>query len=642
MTANRSSFRLSLIALTLGGLAALPVTAHSQDKSPAGFPIDWSHSHVAYRQGASLKEVKKIESDPRYLLHQYMQQQAERRGLSAKKGNSKNPLTIDWAVSLGNGAVAQNMFPAKFDFATTNTASCSDWVVFGLNVTGDTTAAGGKQANLIAFNNLYGTAGSCAATPAVLFSYADTSGPITTSPVISYLDNGAQVAFVANEGGKATLRVIKYKSGDGTAAAAPVALPGTGSQVSFQYSSTTNTNSPLYIDYFNDAAYVGDDGGFLYKISPVFGGGTPAQVWKATLAGKLTGPVLDQANNVVLVGSSNGDLYSRKAADGTQAAAALIVGDGSTSGGIVDPPVIVEEGIGVTTYAFATTGCDSTSSNNGLLYEASETATTLVKLATENIGTASTIAGTCATNNLHSPTLDDAAYNGTAGNDYVCGTQSSFFSGSGKVAPELYSFSFPSGGGAIGSGSSTTPSSMNSSDECSPITYFTSNSTSKIFMGMGYSSQGTVNSYTVSGTGGFSAATSVTTPNGLGGTSGIIVDNTSATAGLANVYFSGLTAGNVSATSGSCKSFSVTAKSSGTTVTLTGTGFNFTVGSTIVVSGFSGTIPATYNGTWVVGSVSGTTSLTYTDTSASTDNTSSNGTASWGVCGFQLSQSGLS
>ena len=149
MTANRSSFKLSLIALTLGGLAVLPVTALSQDKSPVGFPIDWSHSHVAYRQGASLKEVKKIESDPRYLLHQYLQQQAEKRGLPAQKGHTPAPLSVDWAVSLGNGAVAQNMSPAKYDFATSNGVSCSDWIVFGLNVTGDTTASGGSRQILL-------------------------------------------------------------------------------------------------------------------------------------------------------------------------------------------------------------------------------------------------------------------------------------------------------------------------------------------------------------------------------------------------------------------------------------------------------------------------------------------------------------
>src|SRR5262249_17028040 len=159
--------------------------------------------------------------------------------------------------------------------------------------------------------------------------------------------------------GKATLVVLKYKSGNGTAAAAPVLVPGTGSKVSLQYSTTTNTNSPVYVDFSSDTAYVGDDGGKLYKISPVFGGGTPAVSWTATLAGVLTGPVLDQVHSVVLVGSSNGTLNARKVSDGTAVASALAVGDGSASGGIVDPPVIVT---GTTTYAFATAGCDSTQS----------------------------------------------------------------------------------------------------------------------------------------------------------------------------------------------------------------------------------------------------------------------------------------
>jgi len=262
----------------------------------------------------------------------------------AKALKKKGSLKADWAVSLGTGGMAQNMSPAKYSFTTGGTPSCSDWVVFALNTT-----PGNSQATLIAFNNLYGSAASpvCTTNPSVLFAYK-TLGAIATSPVISFNDNGLQVAYVDNEAGIATLVVLKYKSGDGTAAAAPVAVPGTGSQVRLQYSTTTNTNSPLYVDFASDTAYVGDDGGTLYKISPVFGGGTPVTLATATLAGKLTGPVLDQIHNVVLVGSSNGDLYSRKVSDLTAAATALTVGDGSASGGIVDPPVIVT---GTTTYA---------------------------------------------------------------------------------------------------------------------------------------------------------------------------------------------------------------------------------------------------------------------------------------------------
>jgi hypothetical protein len=138
--------------------------------------------------------------------------------------------------------------------------------------------------------------------------------------------------------------------------------------------------------------------------------------------------------------------------------------------------------------------------------------------------------------------------------------------------------------------------------------------------------------------GAIGALTTDTSPGGLGGTSGIIVDNSSTTSSLANVYFAGLQAGNVAG--GSCQSFTVSASNAGTTVTLTGTGLNFPVGGTIVVSGFTGT-PAFYNGTFQVASVTGTTSLTYTD-SAATSNTSQTGhTAAWGTCAFQLTQSGL-
>ncbi len=641
---HKPSMMLALMGLLLG---TMPLFAQ------AGLPIDWSSKHVIYTPAKTLAEWEAVRRDPR-ALHQEMMRnkrlgtpfaseivrsasEPSISGLSSSRGVGaaglkKSPFKVDWAVSLANGAVAPDMSPAKYDFITNNAPSCSDWVVYGLNV-----ASSATQASLVAFNNLYGTTNGCTANPQAIFAY-ETVGPVITSPTISYGDSGAQVAYVDNESGKATLVVLKYGTGtgNGTSAASPVALPGTGTKVSLTYSTTTNSNSPVYIDYVSDTAYVGDDGGKLYKISPVFGGGTPVTVKTATLAGTLAGPVLDQLHGVVLVGSSNGDLYAVNSSTfAALTGSPLAVGTGGTNGGVVDPPVIVTGT--TTTYAFVTTGC--TSSSVGELYEASVTGTALAKVASPNISQSH---NSCATNNLHAPALDDAVYNGTAGYLYVCGTVIKTNSTSGTAeAPDLYSFSFnPSSGALGGSATSTVSASGTASDECSPLTYFTSNSTSRIFLGVGTAgAASSINGSAVTTAGAIGALTGVTTPDGLGGTSGIVVDNSSATASLANVYFSGLTAGNV--TGGSCLSFTVSGSSSGTTVTLTGTGFNFAVGNPIVVSGFTGT-RAVFNGTFVVASTTGTTSLTYTDSAASGTITSgTGGTASWGTCGFQLTQTTL-
>jgi len=612
------------VALMVG---AVPLSAQANE--PVGFPIDWSFNHVVYPPTNWLAQWQAVHKDPRALYQEMVRNNRLTAASDSTVTKKKRSLKADWAVSLGTGAVAQNMSPAKYSYITTGTPSCNDWVVFGLNV-----PPAANQATLMAVNNLYGMANGCTASPGVLFAY-ETAGPIATSPVISFNDGGLQVAYVDNESSKATLVVLTYKSGDGTAAAAPVAVPGTGSKVSLQYSTTTNTNSSIYVDFSNDIAYVGDDGGTLYKISPVFGGGTPVTKAKATLAGKLSGPVLDQLHSVVLVGSSNGMLYSQKSSDMTAAAAAVTVGNGSTYGGIIDPQTVVT---GTTTYAFATTDCNANGGGgSGILSEASVTASTLTQVASNNI---SEPAHACGANNLHAPALDDAVYNGSAGYLYVCGTtkNTSGTPSQGTPGPPvLYSFTFNPNSGVLGTSAAhtLTPSGTAATDECSPLSYFTSNSTSDIFFGMG-TSTGSINSSTVTNTGSIGALTTKASPGGLGGTSGIIVDNSNATTSLANVYFGGLQAGNV--TGGSCQTFTgLSASVSSGTVTVTGSSsFNFAVGQTVVISGFGGT---NYNGTFET--ITGTTASTIKYTSSASGTPGTAGQASWGVCGFQLTQSGL-
>ena len=197
----------------------------------------------------------------------------------------------------------------------------------------------------------------------------------------------------------------------------------------------------------------------------------------------------------------------------------------------------------MTTDAFVTTGCNGSDAS---LYEASETAAGVATLATSPTGAGGIgDAHGCGSNNLHAPALDDNSYNGLAGNGYVCGTVVRTGSAPGGTeAPVLYSFTFPAGGGAFALTAFTLTPTANAASECSPITYFTSNSTGKDFHGHWLMPAGghELNSNTVSA-GVFSATTQDTTPNALGGTSAIVVDNASATASQANVYFTGLAAG---------------------------------------------------------------------------------------------------
>ena len=137
--------------------------------------------------------------------------------------SKKAPLTRDWSASLGGAAatVGNEMYPAKFSF-NTGTANCAsatnpDYVAFNTGLDGS-----GSQASIIAFDNLYGS-GLCTGTvPTVYWSY-NTGCRITTSVVLSNDAKGSQLAFINTPGsGAASLKVLKWKAGQGTSATTPV------------------------------------------------------------------------------------------------------------------------------------------------------------------------------------------------------------------------------------------------------------------------------------------------------------------------------------------------------------------------------------------------------------------------------------
>lgn len=368
----------AMAAWCVGFLLLAPCLWAQEAAAPkhVGVPQDWSEHNVVFSFDGLARHPDLIYREPR-VRHQVMQRFPAPNsnffrvvdGGTDSAGNSAHDR--DWSVNLVRGRVAANMFPAKFSFNPGAPPSCqNDYVVFGLNVAGAT----GKQANLVAFNNLYaGTGGLCGAAPTVMFAYNVTTakgGYVSLSPVIS--EDGTKIAFVETLSGSAVFHVLTWAAGQGaiTKSAAPAAM----TSLTFSTSARSTTSSP-WVDYTNDIAYVGDDKGLVYKITGVFHG-TPAlsgAPWPVTISnGRLSPPVLDSERGLLMVGSRSGTLYQVNIANG--ALATLVVGK---NGSIVAPP-IVDVTNGTT---FVVSANDGTSA---VLVEA-DTAT-LTQLAKARIG----------------------------------------------------------------------------------------------------------------------------------------------------------------------------------------------------------------------------------------------------------------
>ena len=368
------------------------------------------------------------------------------------------------------------------------------------------TLSGGAdgRASIIAYNNLYSTQGSVGGYcnhdgPSVMWSYktnsgGNTTGTNVTSPVLSL--DGTKVVYVetnTNANGGASLHILAWKSGQGTAIDAPVAPD----QVVADWSSCTggnscivditfngaqaDTNSSPFYDYTGDALYVGDDNGVLHKFTPVMTG-TPSEVttggWPVTVHSgfKLSSPVFDSGSGNIFVGDSGGRVsYVRDSAStvGTCAsgnAPCLGLSTLALGGSIVDAPLI-DSSIGK---VFVFNGKDST---NGGVHEA-DTALSSASHISVNVG------GTSASGSaIHSGTFDDTYMNSPVGTGYlfVCGKGS----GVGD-RPAIHRIGIQNG---VMNGSSDGALTVVSSsfEECSPVSeiYNTATSTDWIFFSVG-------------------------------------------------------------------------------------------------------------------------------------------------------------
>jgi hypothetical protein len=544
-------------------------------KQHFGYPQDWSSRHLVMAGEGGQDPLRNGSREPRHVYNRVMREVAregERRRHRHPPLRQKN-IKVDWAVSLENGFVPANMFPAKYRFDVTAESCSTDYVVFGLTVNT------GTQANLVGINNLYTEASPACngGTPFVSFAYNTLthSGQIRTSPTISA--DGKKVAFVESTNGGSYFHVLVLPNPlpSGSGAAGSVRSPATpsscttpttaGCMTTTAVFGGTNTDSSPWIDYNNDTAYVGTDDGKLYKISPVFGGGTPTVVsdtnWPVTVvtsgsSNVVTDPIVDDTASRIFMGDANGYLYAISLTAPAKATSARVtigwVGHGNGTG-VVDPPIVVNDPANATTdQVFAFTGCSNVLGIGGAVSQIPANFTSSSSYTTVDMGSA-TGAGDCTSKNVHSGTFDNQFWvNGsTGGHMLACG----FVSGSNGNSlvpsnPKMYMFPFDTNHLITSTGSTSFVINTTKGDECSPLTEFYDGTTDRMFFGVGSTTDGFLESSTLTSTMSTPNCTSpptsscVTAPHALGGTSGIVVDNQLSNGGT-NIYFSTIATGGV-------------------------------------------------------------------------------------------------
>jgi hypothetical protein len=551
----------------------------SKGQTHLGYPQDWSSRHLLMPGMRADDVLAAGDHDPRYVYNMVMRQVAIDR-FRHRERRPRRDVKIDWAVSLENGYVPQNQFPAKYQFDVVADSCNSDYIVYGLTVTS------GTQANLVGINNLYtGSTLLCnGGSPWVSFAYntvTQMGGQIKTSPVLS--EDGTKVAFVESTSSGSYFHVLVLPnpipvppSQSGTVlvpqtptSCAKPTTPGCMTTLAIQASATDSNSSP-WVDYFFDTAYVGADNGLLYKITPVFGGGAPALVndpsnWPVTVSTNayntvLTAPIVDDTAGLIFLGDGEGYLYSVKlASPGNTYAAQQTVGwayDGTNDGsgkpgtGIVDPPIAVTDPANsAIDQVFAVTGCSYVLGIGGAVSQLPANFTTGVPTAsnTVNLGSASGN-GDCTGKNVHSGAFDNAFWvNGsTWGHMIACGFVNN---GGAPSKPQMYLFPFASNL-ITSTGATTFLINNTKGDECSPLTEFYNGATDRMFFGVGSSKDGFLESSTVTTSlttptcTGAPTSSCVISPSALGGTSGIVIDNQLSNGGT-NIYFSTLAPGSV-------------------------------------------------------------------------------------------------
>jgi len=370
-----------------GSFGNVPAKNHQR----IGIVSDWSQRHVLFSPTNDPAVMTRIQQDPRWLQSWYLHHRQVWWGGSphGRLKKSATPIQRDWNISLGtvtfgpimdSGQVAPGggqTFPAKYTWDVTQAPDCTrDYIAMGLPAT----PASGGQANIVGFNNLYsntGGTGFCTVTgPSPLFAYASGTGEVPASLSMSL--DGSKLAYVEDIfSGSSYFHVLKIGTTGSNGTPTAAAVPGVGNNASdvrvllSPDSGLTNQSSTTapFIDYQTDAAYITtydetSGTGYLYRIHPVFGGGTPSISWSVVVnCASIDGgppslpssPVYDGFTDQVFFTDTGSRVDHVRTPEGTPA---LVCGGvGTFANTAANPPVV--DGTNLVVYgAFDNDGAD--------------------------------------------------------------------------------------------------------------------------------------------------------------------------------------------------------------------------------------------------------------------------------------------
>ncbi|MFZ0634365.1 MAG: hypothetical protein WA755_14945 [Candidatus Acidiferrales bacterium] len=577
MKTNHS--RILRYCLALFGTVTLALVLWGQESNPAqshiGLVADWSSHHVIFSNPSDIQKAIQVRQDPRF-WQQWLRRNvrasapasaAEASGANADRsawgggggvlggGSGNGGIQRDWSVSMGTHSVGGQLnYPAKFSFGETAMSCANDFVVFNTGASGS-----GTNPTIIAYNDIYSSCGHGSFVPQTYWSFNTGSGStILTSTSVTLSYDGTQVAFVQAAGnGHASLGLLKWKA-TGTLYSVSNALYSGCSapcMTTIPFNGTpTDTNSSPFYDFASDTVYVGDDSGILHKFTPIFRGGTPAEVltggWplNTTNGGMLTSPVYDQSSGNVFVADNEGFVYWANATGTPALTASAELGFGNFD--FTDAPIVDSTAGEVYVFAADAGGAGHAGCGGGVAVCSAvfQLTTNFAAGATVGFGAieAEIGLGSATPNVVYDGDFDNAYYTSanSTGHLYACGNA--------HGVSTLYEITITAGAMKSGAGTTGPPlTAPGTSTRCSPLTEFYNANAGADYLFLSVEGDantttdssctanlGCIMAFTLGGTAISPATTTAVGAMEPGGTSGISIDNdASAASGGSEVYF---------------------------------------------------------------------------------------------------------